>query len=186
MLNPQYTDYSSPYNFEYSRKSNVSKSYENSVLHCTSKYCGHARNGRHNDDVMSYASRKEVKDSLGLVSKLKITGFVITEKTFGARVELNDDQLSLLDQPSSHKGSRAHITLAVTENASPVQAGLDLLELVELEKTSNKKISFTEDVYTYRIPKTNYVLKQFREGLWFVDTSSKDLIFDAIFSGYYS
>lgn len=185
MSNPQYTDYSSPYDFEYSRKSNLNKSFENSLLHCTSKYCGHARNGRHTDDVMSYASRKEVKDSFGLVSKLKITGFVITEKTFGARVKLTNNQLSLFDQPSSEEGRRAHITLAITGNTSPVQAGLDLLKLVELEITSNRK-QFTEDVYTYRIPTTNYVMKRFREGLWFVDTSSKDLIFDALFSGYYT
>ena len=195
MSNPQYIDYSSPYNFEYSSKSKSGSENENVLLHCTSKYCGNYPRGKCKDDVfnnellndkslaLNYSVRPDVKDALGEVSKLRITGFVISERTFGAKVLLDNEQLCLFDQPSSNKDSRAHITLAVTKGTSPAQSGLDSIQVFELEK-KNKNSRF-EGFYTYKIPSTNYVLKQFRKGLWCVYTSSKELTIDAIFTGYY-
>ena len=181
MSNPNYTDYSLPYNFEYSKKSCVTN--DHSLLHCTSKYCGNLRSGKY-DDVLNYSSRADIKDSLGTVSKLKVSGFVISEKTFSATVALDEKQLQLFEKSSYDKGSRAHITLAITDDASPVQAGLDTLEVFELEKKNKNQLK--GDYYIYKIPRTTYILKQFREGLWSVNTSSKELMFNALFTGYYS
>ena len=109
---------------------------------------------------------------------------ILDERTFGAKVELNNEQLRLFDQPYSNKGSRAHITLAITEGTSPVQAGFDTLEVFEQEEKN--KCQKSGDFYTYKIPNTNYVLKRYRKGLWIVHTSTKELTFDAIFTGYYT
>jgi len=196
MSNPKYIDYSSQYNFEYSTKSKPGIKHENSLLHCTSKYIGNSRKGKCkdgsrnigliNDDslMLNCTSRVDVEDAVGTISKLRVTGFIVSERTFGAKVELNNEQLRLFDQPSSSKGSKAHITLAITEGTSPVQAGIDTLEVFEQEKKNKSQKS--GDFYAYKIPNTNYVLKRYRKGLWIVHTSTKELTFDAIFTGYYT
>ena len=65
-------------------------SNENAVLHCTSKYCGRSKHGKYNPNISSYLSDPIVTKSLGSMSRLSITSFIITSRTFGARVQLSD------------------------------------------------------------------------------------------------
>ncbi len=48
------------------------------------------------DDNDVYAKKKFVEKSLGKSQKLKIIGFVLTKETFGARVELSEEQVPML------------------------------------------------------------------------------------------
>ena len=81
----------------YTRPTNK-ESQISSKLHCTAKFCGKARKGKYLTDVLDYVSNTEVSESLGLLSKLSVIGFVITKSTFGARIALSDIQLELYNQ----------------------------------------------------------------------------------------
>ena len=127
-----------------------------------------------------------------MLSKLNITGFVITKQTFGARVKLSESQLFLYDQTDANISNlcsikdekRAHITLGVAEDVYPVQTGHDHFEAFELE-SSQFKTNLSDEFYTYQIPTTKLVLKRLRKDLWAVDTSGEKLDFNAIFSAHY-
>ena len=92
-----------------------------------------------------------------LICTLYITGIVLTSRTVCARLQLTDDQLKLwmqeeretklsecqdsgdgvhTDLPAVNfqPGCYAHLTLAHTSHCNPVQAGLDLLDIIKLEK----------------------------------------------------
>ena len=65
------------------------------ILHCT------AKGGVSSDP--EYANRVDAYGALGAVSTLMVVGFVITPRTFGARVKLSQDQLNLwgnMDDPN--------------------------------------------------------------------------------------
>jgi predicted kinase len=68
------------------------------ILHCTAKFCGFQKQGAVKAHAKDYARKRQVQDSLGGVQSLKITGFFFTKDTFGARVELSEDQFHLYDQ----------------------------------------------------------------------------------------
>lgn len=66
------------------------------MLHCTSKFCSFG-------DVpgsFEYTSSKNVLEGCGQCYKLCIVGFVMTPRTFGARVKLDAEELKLWDQES--------------------------------------------------------------------------------------
>jgi 2',3'-cyclic-nucleotide 3'-phosphodiesterase len=183
---------SRPHRLEYFKYPNAKKSNQHLSLHCTAKYCGKPKNGRYSQNILTYASDPKVVESVGMLSKLNIIGFVITKKTFGARVKLSKSQLALYDQRDAHISSlcstqhekRAHITLGVAENVYPVQTGYDHLKAFELE-SSEYTNNLNDESYTYQIPTTKLVLKRFRKELWVVDTSGNKLDFNAIFSAHY-
>ncbi len=61
------------------------------IAHCTAKFCG-KKGGE------DYASRQVVVDSLGKAFKLRVIGFVVTPRTFGARILLDEEELRLWGQ----------------------------------------------------------------------------------------
>jgi 2',3'-cyclic-nucleotide 3'-phosphodiesterase len=72
------------------------------MLHCTSKFCSFG-------DVpgsFEYTSSKDVLEGCGQCCELCIVGFVITPRTFGARVKLGTEELKLWDQESEFHSSR--------------------------------------------------------------------------------
>jgi len=64
------------------------------ILHCTSKFL---RKGEARD----YFDRPELGEGLGKTSVMRIGGFSFSSQTFGAKVELSDQQLALWDQDDS-------------------------------------------------------------------------------------
>ncbi len=69
------------------------------IVHCTANFCGK----RPSTEGCEYADSEVVKDNLGKASDLKIFGFVITPRTLGARVCLDEDQLVLWAQDDYEK-----------------------------------------------------------------------------------
>ena len=177
---------------KYFNQPNAKNSNKHISLHCTAKYCGRPKNGRYSQNIFTYASDPKVIESVGMLSKLTIIGFVITKKTFGARVQLSKSQLELYDQTEVNISSscateyekKAHITLGVADDVYPVQTGYDHSKVFEFE-SSQCKNNLSDEFYTYQIPTTKLVLKRFREDVWAVDTSGIKLDFNAIFSAYY-
>ena len=77
-----------------------------SVLHCTAFA---ARYGdRRNQDVLAYMERPAVSTSVGQAFVLHVIGFVVTPRTFGARVILTNRQLCLWGQEDTCDTSRPH------------------------------------------------------------------------------
>lgn len=150
------------------------------VLHCTTKFTDYGKAPGSDD----YAQQEVVKSSYGKAFFLTITALFITPKTAGARVELSEQQILLwpgdvdVIQPggSLPKGSRAHITLGCASGIEAVQTGIDLLELVKLEKAGNKG----EEVGEIGGGK----LLSYGNGMWLLQLSKK-LEVRAIFGGYY-
>lgn len=150
------------------------------VLHCTTKFTDYGKAPGSDD----YAQQEVVKSSYGKAFFLTITALFITPKTAGARVELSEQQILLwpgdvdVIQPggSLPKGSRAHITLGCASGIEAVQTGIDLLELVKLEKAGNKG----EEVGEIGGGK----LLSYGNGMWLLQLSKKIEV-RAIFGGYY-
>ena len=154
-------------------------SNENAVLHCTSKYCGRSKHGKCNPNISRYLSDPIVTKSLGLMSRLNITGFTITNRTFGARVQLSDEQIDLYDNGDGNS-SMAHITLGIAEGVMPVQTGIDIREVLNMERTGGTKAK-----YTYLIPKTKFTLQRLDENVWVVDVTARNLSLRSLFSAQY-
>ncbi|KAJ9577232.1 hypothetical protein L9F63_006206 [Diploptera punctata] len=70
------------------------ESCKEGMLHCTSKFCSFG-------DVpgsLEYTTSKDVLEACGLCYKLCLVGFIITPRTFGARVKLGSKELILWGQ----------------------------------------------------------------------------------------
>nr|CAD7257736.1 unnamed protein product [Timema shepardi] len=67
------------------------KSCPGGMLHCTAKFCL----GGKVPGSLEYASKEEVVDSCGRSYPLLIVGLLMTPRTFGARVKLEKEQLTL-------------------------------------------------------------------------------------------
>nr|CAD7455020.1 unnamed protein product [Timema tahoe] len=118
------------------------KSCPGGMLHCTAKFCL----GGKVPGSSEYASKEEVVDSCGRSYPLQIVGLLMTPRTFGARVKLEKEQLTLWGtslassgqfepsfHPTSGTGSKAHVTLGCAEGVEAVTTGLDLEEIVACE-----------------------------------------------------
>ena len=104
---------------------------------------------------------------------------VTIEEEFPAKEKSENSEKDIRFQPivASEKGCRAHLTLATAPGAKPVNAGIDLMEIVQAEEKKLEK-------YSYDIPHTEDVLKHYSENLWVVYL--KDAIsVKSIFTGYY-
>ena len=64
------------------------------MLHCTSKFCSYGEV----PGSLEYTTSKDVREACGLCYKLCIVGFVMTPRTFGARVRLGPRELILWGQ----------------------------------------------------------------------------------------
>ncbi|CAH8480486.1 unnamed protein product [Schistosoma turkestanicum] len=118
-----------------------------SIPHITAKFSkyGRASGAEH------YALRRSVNETLlGKLFTVQITGLVITSRTIGARVKLpndevirhlwasNDQEVVFPDNTDiapviRPTGCRAHVTMALAAGVSPVETGLDLLRVVDME-----------------------------------------------------
>ncbi|XP_067824972.1 2',3'-cyclic-nucleotide 3'-phosphodiesterase [Heptranchias perlo] len=118
-----------------------------SVLHCTTKFCNYGEV----PDCASYAQCEVVEQSYSKSFVLKVTALFVTPRTVGARVQLDEQQQQLWpkgevceregcsdDEADLPVSSRSHITLACAPGVKSVQTGLDLLEILMLEKSGNK------------------------------------------------
>lgn len=100
-----------------------------------------------------------VKDSFDKATELSVVGLIVTPRTFGARVSLTPEQLALwptgadkegippADLPGVEAlpvGSRAHVTLGCAADVEAVQTGIDLLEILVLQKGEEKAATVEE------------------------------------------
>ena len=91
---------------------------DKSTLHCTAKFF--SRNEAFDKSYLKTAS-----EHCSQVSAIKVSGFVISGRTFGAKVDLSEDQMSLYRQddyeiirhtlnpsdPQEPNGNKAHLTI---------------------------------------------------------------------------
>ncbi|XP_049856776.1 2',3'-cyclic-nucleotide 3'-phosphodiesterase-like [Schistocerca gregaria] len=61
------------------------------LLHCTAKFCKCGEV----PDALEYSSKRDVLEAYGKCYDLNVVGFVITPRTFGARVKLNSEEMKL-------------------------------------------------------------------------------------------
>ncbi|XP_061906094.1 2',3'-cyclic-nucleotide 3'-phosphodiesterase [Entelurus aequoreus] len=112
-------------------------------LHCTTKFCNYGKEA----GAKEYAENPVVADSYGSVFELSLGALFVTPRTAGARVRLTEEQLQLWPSDSEKGGqstipaadslpvgSRAHVTLGCAQGVEAVQTGLDLLEILVLQK----------------------------------------------------
>ena len=108
----------------------------------------------------------------------------------GAEEHENLENMSSIEKttnfnPIPNKGRRAHITLGTADGVAPVQTGFDLLEAVDFEKNALKEKLYY-NIFTFRIPETQYVLRRYRHDLWVLYTAAKNISYDAIFTANYT
>lgn len=72
---------------------------DQSILHCTANYCGTADKP---GDV-DYAKRQEVRNACGKAYSLQVVGFLVTPRTFGARIKLGRSALTLWNQDDDER-----------------------------------------------------------------------------------
>ena len=91
---------------------------DKSTLHCTAKFF--SRN-----EALDKSYLKTASEHCSQVSAIKVSGFVISGRTFGAKVDLSEDQMSLYRQddyeiirhtlnpsdPQEPNGNKAHLTI---------------------------------------------------------------------------
>ena len=104
----------------------------------------------------------------------------------GAEESQNLENMSNIEKttnfyPVQGKGRRAHITLGTAEGVAPVQTGFDLLEAVNYEKNASKEKLYY-NIFTYQIPETKYVLRRYRQDMWVLYTSARNMSYDALFT----
>ncbi|KAG7492283.1 hypothetical protein MATL_G00012830 [Megalops atlanticus] len=109
------------------------------VLHCTTKFCDYGKA----EGAKEYAEQQCVRDRYGSISEVEVSALFVTPRTLGAKVSLTEEQLQLWPAGAEKEaapdadlplGSRAHVTLGCAEGVELVQTGLDLLEIVQLQK----------------------------------------------------
>lgn len=201
------------------------------LLHCTAKFCKFGEV----PGATEYSSNPDVVEAYGKCYDLNVVGFVITPRTFGARVKLNSDEMKLwggelssptsptsspqssprmkqkrntdlyIDvrdreskhipncqasliclpqtdislQPTKGFGSKAHITLGCADGIQPVTTGLDLLDVIDCESSSNEE---DESVKTFRFSRG--ILRNYGESRWVLYPNQKILV-KSIFTGNY-
>ena len=118
-------------------------------MHCTSCFINEkSAEQRHN-----YKTSKNVIDSLGKMFSLDVIGYVITTRTFGARVQLSEQHLPLWAQDD---------TAGLPEEYKDMDKLLfDENEFDAQEKTDKKYSDFTQNVLvpdssTVKFTSTNY------------------------------
>ncbi|XP_043091170.1 2',3'-cyclic-nucleotide 3'-phosphodiesterase [Puntigrus tetrazona] len=139
-------------------------------LHCTTMFCDYGKA----EGAKEYAELQVVKESLSKSYELSVTALLVTPRTFGARVALTEAQLKLWPEGADKEGvppallpsvealpagSRAHVTLGCSAGVEAVQTGLDLLEILALQKEGKEGTQVEMDLGT---------LTYLSEGRWFL------------------
>ncbi|XP_036407921.1 2',3'-cyclic-nucleotide 3'-phosphodiesterase-like [Megalops cyprinoides] len=148
-------------------------------LHCTTKFCDFGKA----EGAKEYAEKPSVKEWYGRMTELTLSALFITPRTLGARVALTQEQLELWpadakaeSEPDLPAGSRAHVTLGCAEGVEPVQTGLDLLEIIQLQQQGQEG----EKVQDLELGPLAY----YGKGIWVLSLSEPSLV-PALFSSYY-
>ncbi|XP_035254194.1 2',3'-cyclic-nucleotide 3'-phosphodiesterase-like [Anguilla anguilla] len=112
-------------------------------VHCTTKFCDYGNA----DGAKEYAESQVVQQRLGSVTELQLQALFVTPRTLGARVALTPEQLQLWPTDGDGgvgsalpPGSRAHITLGCAQGVEPVQTGLDLLQILQLQQQGQEGV----------------------------------------------
>ena len=136
-------------------------------LHCTAKYFLKGK-----EPIPSHVMAKFYK-VLGKVQRLNVTGFVMSNQTFGAKVDLDGELLRVYDNDEGPKktGDRAHFTLGTVEGVRAVQTGLDTLQVLNLPLIK----SFEVELGT---------LNQYDDNFWFLKLN-RCLTYSGLFTGFY-
>ncbi|XP_066499028.1 2',3'-cyclic-nucleotide 3'-phosphodiesterase [Hoplias malabaricus] len=124
-------------------------------LHCTTKFCDYGKI----EGSKEYAEQQVVKDAYGNSAELSVVGLMVTPRTFGARVELTQEQLQLWPSGADKEcvpeaslpavetlpvGSRAHVTLGCAAGVEAAQTGLDLMKILALMKAGQEAVAVEE------------------------------------------
>ncbi|XP_026064516.1 2',3'-cyclic-nucleotide 3'-phosphodiesterase [Carassius auratus] len=154
-------------------------------LHCTTKFCDYGKT----EGAKAYAELQVVKESLAKSDELSVTALIVTPRTFGARVALTETQMKLWPEGADKEGvaptllpsvealpagSRAHVTLGCAAGVEAVQTGLDLLEILALQKEGKEGTQVEMDLGT---------LSYLSEGRWFL-TLREPITADTNFSSF--
>uniref|UniRef100_A0A8C1RSR8 2',3'-cyclic-nucleotide 3'-phosphodiesterase-like n=1 Tax=Cyprinus carpio TaxID=7962 RepID=A0A8C1RSR8_CYPCA len=139
-------------------------------LHCTTKFCDYGKA----EGAKEYAELQVVKESFAKSDELSVTALIVTPRIFGARVALTETQMKLWPEGADKEGvapallpnvealpagSRAHVTLGCSAGVEAVQTGLDLLEILALQKEGKEGTQVEMDLGT---------LSYLSEGRWFL------------------
>ncbi|KAG7459686.1 hypothetical protein MATL_G00213290 [Megalops atlanticus] len=153
--------------------------HQTGPLHCTTKFCDFGKA----EGAKEYAEKPSVKEWYGRMTELTLSALFITPRTLGARVTLSQEQLELWPDdtkaestPDLPAGSRAHVTLGCAEGVEPVQTGLDLLEIIQLQQQGQEG----EKVQDLELGPLAY----YGKGIWVLSLSEPSLV-PALFSSYY-
>ncbi|GCB63632.1 hypothetical protein scyTo_0013225, partial [Scyliorhinus torazame] len=157
-----------------------------SVLHCTTMFCDFGEV----PGCKEYASSEAVVRDYAKAFTLNVTELFVTPRTVGARVLLDKCQVQLWPRDEAREGggdseekvelpfgSRSHITLACAPGVRSVQTGLDLLEILKLEKEDKKPECQTQT--------EKGLLRCYGAGRWIVKLREPVEV-KTIFSGFYS
>ncbi|XP_057366195.1 2',3'-cyclic-nucleotide 3'-phosphodiesterase-like isoform X2 [Daphnia carinata] len=87
------------------------------VLHCTAMFNGVYPN--YSPGAEEYSEKQQVKDSVNQVSTLHSIGWILTPRTFGARIKLTNDQLLLWNQNDT-EGNPPQSAVNAKKPTSPV------------------------------------------------------------------
>ncbi|XP_056309238.1 2',3'-cyclic-nucleotide 3'-phosphodiesterase [Danio aesculapii] len=154
-------------------------------LHCTTKFCDYGKA----EGAKEYAELQVVKEATGKSDELSVTALIVTPRTFGARVALTETQLNLWPEgedkvgvpptllpgvESLPAGNRAHVTLGCSAGVEAVQTGLDLLEILVLQKEGKEGTQVEMEMGT---------LSYLSEGRWYL-TLREAITADTTFSSF--
>lgn len=130
-----------------------------------------------------------VKESFDKSDEISVTALIVTPRTFGARVALTETQMKLWPEGGDKTGapeallasiealpagSRAHVTLGCSAGVEAVQTGLDLLEILALQKEGKEGTQVEMELGT---------LSYLGEGRWFL-ALREEITADTKFSSF--
>ncbi|XP_056114107.1 2',3'-cyclic-nucleotide 3'-phosphodiesterase [Rhinichthys klamathensis goyatoka] len=166
-----FKEHISEFTGEAEKEVDLEQYFQNALpLHCTTKFCDYGKA----EGAKEYAELQVVKDSFGKSDELSVTALIVTPRTFGARVALTETQMKLWPEgadkdgvppallPSAESlpvGSRAHVTLGCSAGVESVQTGLDLLDILALQKEGKEGTQVEMELGT---------LSYLNEGRWFL------------------
>lgn len=166
-----FKEHISEFTGEAEKEVDLEQYFQNALpLHCTTKFCDYGKA----EGAKEYAELQVVKESFGKSDELSVTALIVTPRTFGARVALTETQMKLWPEgadkegvppallPSAESlpgGSRAHVTLGCSAGVESVQTGLDLLDILALQKEGKEGTQVEMELGT---------LSYLNEGRWFL------------------
>lgn len=158
-------------------------------MHCTTKFCNYGKV----EGAKEYAEQPAVSEHYGSVTELSLTALFVTPRTVGARVSLTEEQLSLWPADAEKEaeaavpgaaslppGSRAHVTLGCARAVQSVQTGLDLLDILLLQREEERSGRAAEEVVEMELGTLGY----HGQGRWLLSLREPVSV-QGCFSGFY-